>query len=98
MWPRMTGWTHPTTENHLALDVKCAELEETPVERLVVKLEKGLPTVCIFIYIHLFVTSFISGSGAEHPLPWTLASHRKPPRHCIPMKTASCVTLHSSAI
>lgn len=59
----MTAWTHPNTENHLALDVKGAELEETTVERSVVRLEKGLPMVCIFICIEFFVTSFISGSG-----------------------------------
>lgn len=79
----MTVWTHPNTKNHLALDVKGAEFEETAVERFVVRLEKGLPTMCIFISIELFVTSFLLESGAEHLLPWTLASHGKSASHVL---------------
>lgn len=75
IWAHLTVWTHLNTENHLALDVKGAELEETTGERFVVRLEKGLPVVCTFICIEFFATSFISGSGAEHPLLWTLATH-----------------------
>lgn len=83
VWAHMTAWTHPNTENHLALHVKDAELEETSVERFVVGLENGHPVVCIFICTELFIISFISGSGAEHPLLWTLASHGKPPSHAL---------------